>query len=238
MKTIGIIGGLAWPSTLVYYQKINKLVSERLGGHHCAKLVLVQADFACIDEWERQGSWDKVGAALLSLEHQLRNAGADFFLIACTTVHKSLPAIQADLQLHLLHIVECTVEKLASYQKVGLIGSRFTMSNDYFSGPLAHRYGKDVLVPAAEEQDAIQWALKEELAKGLHLERTRSMFQTVIRGLVERGAETIILGCTEFGSFIKSQHCSVPLVDVVEAHVEAAVERAISPEGSSDTKGK
>ncbi|KAL4893150.1 Asp/Glu/hydantoin racemase [Aspergillus ambiguus] len=231
MKTIGIIGGIAWPSTAAYYRTINELTSKRMGGNgvHCAKLVIVQTDLDEVESLEHTGQWDKVGELLGSLASRLQAAGADFFLVACNTVHIVAPQIAAHTTIPMLHIVDATAQKVieGGHRTVGLLGSRYTMEGTYFSGRLASKYGLDVLVPDGQQQEEIHTALFNQLARGIFLDETRSLFKGVIASLVERGAQVIILGCTEFGLLVREQDSSVPIVDTALAHADAAVQLAI-----------
>jgi aspartate racemase len=232
MKTIGIVGGVAWPSSIVYYRLINEMISARLGdgGLHSARLVLAQADFEEIERSQREGRWDRVGAILAAEGEKLRLAGADFFLLACNTVHTADRQVESSVDLPFLHIVDPTAERALAqgYSKVGLLGSRYTMSGDYFVGRLRERYGIDVIVAEGRNADAVHNALYAELAMHVFLPETREKFREAIADLVERGAEAIILGCTEFGMLVTNEDSPVPLIDTTVVHAEAAVEIALS----------
>lgn len=238
MKTIGIVGGVAWPSSVVYYQIINKLVAERLGdnGLHSAKLVLAQTDFEVVERCQREGRWDLVGDLLAAEGNKLKAAGADFFLVACNTVH-SAENIAPSVELPFLHIVDPTGRLLVErgYQRVGLLGSRYTMHGNYFLGRLRRDYGLDVLVAQGEHEDNVHNALYEELAKGIFLPETRTKFKAAIASLVDRGAEAIVLGCTEFGMLVETEDSSVPLIDTTVVHAEAAVDLALEDEAAVST---
>jgi len=232
VKTIGIVGGVAWPSTIVYYRTINELVAERLGGGglHSAKLVLAQTDFDEIEANQRAGRWERVGALLAEQGNRLKAAGADFFLLACNTVHTADRQIEANVDLPFLHIVDPTAKQVVDrgYKRVGLLGSRYTMTGDYFVGRLKDRYGLDVLLPDGEHQDYVHDALYRELAKGVFLDATRNNFKAAIEGLVDLGAEAVILGCTEFCLLLRPEDSPVPLIDTTVAHAVAAVELALA----------
>ncbi|KAJ5260478.1 hypothetical protein N7478_012083 [Penicillium angulare] len=224
MKTIGIIGGLSWPSTITYYSTINCLVSSKLGPDHCAELILVQADFKEILHWIRTKEWELLGNKLLALAKHLESSGADFIVIACNTVHKALPIIEDKISLPILHIVDATLEKIRQLglKRVGLIGSPLTMTDEYFAGRLTD-HQVEVVTPSEEDQKIIHDALKKEFVQGLFLPETRDRFKGVISRLVEEGAQAVILGCTEFGSLLKGEESPVLLIDTAIVHCEAAV---------------
>jgi aspartate racemase len=230
MRTIGVIGGVAWPSTAVYYQKINEAIAQRLGGLHCAKLVLAQTDFDLIERYEREGCWDQLGEELGNLGNALKRAGADFFLIACNTVHAAAERIESLVDLPFIHIVDPTAQYILGngFKAVGLLGSRYTMCGDFFVKRLEHRYGLNVLIPEGVHQDNVHHALYAELARGIFKETTRARFRAAIDDLVVRGAQVIVLGCTEFGLLVKAEDSPVSLVDTTVMHVEAAVNAALA----------
>jgi aspartate racemase len=231
MKTIGIVGGIAWPSSIVYYRIINERVAHRLGdgGLHSARLVLAQTDFEQIERNQREGRWDLVGELLAEQGNKLKAAGADFFLLACNTVHTADDWIERAVDLPFLHIVDPTARQILDrgFTTVGLLGSRYTMTGSYFVGRLRDRYGLQVLVAEGEHQDNVHNALYAELAKGIFLPATREKFKAAIADLVERGAQAVILGCTEFGMLIEAKDSPVPLIDTTVAHAEAAVDMAL-----------
>ena len=232
MKTIGIVGGLAWPSTVIYYQTINELVASRLGGLHCARLVLTQTDFDQVERYQRDGRWDLVGKLLAAQARQLKAAGADFFLLACNTVHTASERIEQRVGLPFLHIVDPTARQIqqAGFSTVGLLGSRYTMTGTYFTGRLRRRYGLNVLVAEGEHQDNVHNALYAELAHGTVLPATRARFQAAITDLAARGAEVIVLACTEFGMVVQPGESPVPVIDTTIAHAQAAAEMALADE--------
>jgi aspartate racemase len=231
MKTIGIVGGIAWPSSIVYYRIINELVAQRLGdgGLHSASLVLAQTDFEEIERNQREGRWDLVGDLLAEQGNKLKAAGADFFLLACNTVHTTADRIESAVDLPFLHIVDPTAREVQQrgVMTVGLLGSRYTMTGSYFVGRLREHYGMNVLVAEGEHQENLHGALYGELAKGMFLSATREKFKAAIADLVRRGAQAVILGCTEFGVLLEAGDSSVPLIDTTLAHAQAAVEMAL-----------
>lgn len=234
MKTIGIVGGVAWPSSIVYYRTINELVAQRLGngGLHSANLVLTQTDFEEIERSQRAGRWDVVGELLAAEGNKLKAAGADFFLLACNTVHTADQHVESAVDLPFIHIVDPTARQIVDrgFTTVGLLGSRYTMTGSYFVDRLRERYGLKVLVAEGEHQENVHNALYEELAKGVFLPATRKKFRSAIADLVERGAEVIVLGCTEFGMLVRAEDSPVPVIDTTIAHAEAAVDMALAGE--------
>lgn len=229
MKTIGIIGGLGWVSTARYYETINRLVAEKLGSRHCAKLIIAQTDSDTTLGLAGTEQWDKLAETLLQIARQLERAGADFILVACNTVHKVVPKVQAQLKLPILHIVDATAEKVRELgvPRVGLLGSELTMTDEYFASRLM-KQGIEVLIPDEQDRKMIQHYLLAELVAGVFLEETREKFKAVIGQLVEQGAEAVILGCTEFGRLVQVEDCPVPLVDTADVHSEIAVKMALS----------
>lgn len=238
MKTIGIVGGVAWPSTLVYYRLINSMIAERLGdnGLHSAKLVIAQTDFAQVEHHQRNGRWDLVGELLAEQARRLQAAGADFYLLACNTVHTATTVVTA-IDLPFLHIVDPTAQRVVAegWSRVGLLGSKYTMFGDYFVGRLQDRYGLDVIVAEGHHADVVHNALYQELARGRFLPETRAAFKLVITDLVDRGAEAVILGCTEFGVLIHPSDSPVPLIDTTHEHARAAVDFALDQDPSLPT---
>ncbi|HEY7276317.1 MAG TPA: amino acid racemase [Trebonia sp.] len=236
MKTIGIVGGVAWPSSITYYRVINELVAERLGdgGLHCASLVLAQTDFEAIERNQRAGRWDRVGDLLAAEGNKLKAAGADFFLLACNTVHTASERVEGAVGLPFLHIVDATARTLQErgFSKIGLLGSRYTMTGTYFAGRLRQRYGLEVLVAEGEHLENVHTALYEELAKGVFLPSTREKFRAAMADLAERGAEAVVLGCTEFGMLVEDGDSPVPVIDTTIEHARAAVDLAFAEETS------
>lgn len=232
MKTIGIVGGLAWPSTITYYKVINEEIAKRLAGNgrHSAKLVLAQTDFEEVERNQVLGNWERVGELLGEQANNLKAAGADFFIMACNTVHTAAGFVEQRTDLPYIHIVdpaaELAIKKGA--KTVGLLGSGYTMSGEFFKGRLKDRYGLNVLIPEGEHFENVHNALYQELVKGIFLPETREKFKAAIKNLTDRGAEIVILGCTEFGLLVKQEDCCVPLVDTTYAHAIAAVDRALA----------
>ncbi len=231
MKTIGMIGGLAWPSTVTFYQAINEDLAARLGenGLHCAKLILAQTDFHEVERCQTRGDWEQVGRLLGAEAQKLEAAGADFFFLACNTVHTAYEEIVRHTALPCIHIVDPVGERAvrSGCRTVGLMGSKYTMDGTYFRGRLEEKYGLRVLTPEGESRENIHSALYRELTRGIIREDTRLQFLRCVRELAERGAEMIVLGCTEFGLIVREADSPVLLIDTTLALAAAAVDRAL-----------
>lgn len=231
MKTIGLLGGMSWESTAVYYRLLNEKVKARLGGLHSALVLLHSVDFAPIAELQADGKWDEAGAVLAGAAKGLEAAGADIMLIGTNTMHLVAPQVAGAITIPLLHIADATAEaiKPMGIQKVGLLGTRFTMEKDFYKGHLRDHHGIETLVPNEEDRDVIHRIIYEELCLGVVKEQSRDAYLTIIGKLKDAGAECIILGCTEICLLIEQQHISLPLFDTTSLHAEAAVNFAINP---------
>ena len=229
MKTIGIIGGMSWESTLPYYRRLNELVHERLGGLHSARLVLLSVDFHEIEAMQSAGAWDEAGRVLAGAARAVESAGADLVVLATNTMHKVAPAIEDAIEIPLLHIADVTGAAIAraGISTVGLLGTRFTMEEEFYRTRLEERFGLGVLVPDAEERQLINRVIYTELCCGTLAEESRDAFRAIIGRLVARGAGGIILGCTEIPLLVKAADSPVPLFDTGELHVRAAVDAAL-----------
>ena len=234
MKTIGMIGGLAWPSTITFYRAINEEIARRLGdnGLHSAKLILTQTDFYEVERNQTLGNWDRVGQLLGEEAQKLKAAGADFFFLACNTVHTAYEQILRYTELPCIHIVDPVGEYAAKsgYRKVGLMGSNYTMEGTFFKGRLKEKYGFEVLIPQGENKENIHNALYQELTRGILREDTHQKFVRCIQELTDRGAELIVLGCTEFGLIVKKEDSPVPVLDTTMALAQAVVDLALEEE--------
>ena len=230
MKTIGLLGGMSWESTLPYYRHINEAVRERLGGLHSARLVLYSLDFHEIEALQRQGDWAAAGTLLADAARRLESAGADFLLLCTNTMHKVADAIEAASALPLLHIADPTAAAIqaAGLQRVGLLGTRFTMEQPFYRQRLEDRHGIQVLVPDEPDRAEVHRVIYEELCRGVASEASRQAYRKVISRLVARGAQAVILGCTEIGLLVRADDAEVPLFDTCVLHAQAAAERALS----------
>lgn len=229
MKTIGLIGGLAWPSTITYYRTINTLATTTLGGLHSAPLVLVQTDFHELETLRAANNWTAIHDIFWKHIDRLHHAGADFFIVACNTYHMVAEKMAAQAPIPLFHLVDALGARITQdgYRRVGLLGTMATMTGEYMMRPLRERYGVGVVVPGEEERLGLNRTVVEELARGLVLPESRDMFRGVIGRLVENGAEAIILGCTELGLLVRQEDSPVPLIDTALVHAEAAAEMAL-----------
>lgn len=230
MRTIGLLGGMSWESTESYYRALNDGVKQALGGFHSAKIAMVSVDFAEIETLQRDGRWDAAGEALAAAARQIERAGADFLLIATNTMHKVAPQVEAAIDIPLLHIADATAESLVAdgITRVGLLGTRFTMEQDFYKQRLSERYGIDVIVPDDTQRERVHRVIFEELCLGRIESASRDAFLAVIDALHARGAQAVILGCTEIAMLIKATDTQVPLYDTTALHAQAAVKRALS----------
>jgi aspartate racemase len=229
MKTIGLIGGMSWESSLEYYRIVNQTVKRELGGLHSAQCVMVSLDFAAIEEMQSQGRWDDAADALVEAARGLERAGADCVLICTNTMHIVADAVQAGVDLPLIHIADATAEKVqaAGLRRVGLLGTRFTMERDFYKGRLIDTYGLEVLIPPDEGRRVVDDVIYNELVLGVLKHESRARFRAIIADLVADGAEGIILGCTEIPMLVKPEDSAVPLFDTTLIHAQAAVEFAL-----------
>jgi len=230
MKTIGLIGGMSWESTESYYRLINETVKVALGGLHSAKLVLVSVDFAEIEKLQHQGKWKETGNILSKAAQSLEKAGADFILICTNTMHLVAPQIQAEISVPLLHIADATAEEVTKFgiSKIGLLGTAFTMEEDFYKGRLENEYGLEVLVPNQADRKIVHQTIYDELCLGKIEDASRKEYLRIIDTLIERGAEGIILGCTEIALLVKPEHTATKLFDTTQIHALKAVEKALS----------
>lgn len=230
MKTIGLLGGMSWESSLEYYRIINEAVREKLGGLHSAQCVLYSVEFAPIERLQREGRWEEATQEMIAAARHIEAGGADFLVICTNTMHKMADEVQSHLAIPLLHIADATAEKVKAkgYQRIGLLGTRFTMQEAFYKGRLTDRFGLEVLVPDAADQEIIQAIIYDELCLGKILPASRAAFVRVINQLAQRGAEGIILGCTEISMLVDAKDTPLPLFDTTRIHALAAVEYALA----------
>ena len=230
MKTIGLLGGMSWESTTSYYQLINTGVNQALGGLHSAKIVMYSVDFHEIEQFQRQNQWAESAALLANAAKSVELAGADFVLLCTNTMHKVAAEIEQAISIPLLHIADATAECLVKQgiSKVGLLGTRFTMEQDFYKGRLTERFGIEVIVPSAPERDLVHSVIYEELCVGHICESSRAQYIEIINTLHQAGAQAVILGCTEIGLLVSQKDVEVPLYDTTKIHATAAVVKAIS----------
>jgi aspartate racemase len=229
MKVIGLIGGMSWESTVEYYRVMNESVKARLGGLHSTKCVLYSVDFAEVAELQRQGQWAEAAQLLTSAARNVEKAGADFVLICTNTMHKLADSVQAGIGIPLLHIADATAAqvKQAGLQRVGLLGTRFTMEDDFYRERLTSQHGLQVVIPNPEDRDTVHRIIYEELCVGTIRPDSKAQMAGIMSRLVEMGAQGIVLGCTELGLLLDAGDSRVPLFDTTRAHALAAVEDAL-----------
>ncbi|MFJ9460779.1 aspartate/glutamate racemase family protein [Kitasatospora sp. NPDC101447] len=228
MKTLGLIGGMSWESTAEYYRLLNELTRDRLGGLHSARLVLHSVDFAVIERLQTAGRWDEAGEVLAAAARSLEAAGADLLLICTNTMHKVAGHVEAAVSVTLLHLADATAAavRAAGLRRVGLLGTAFTMEQDFYRGRLASG-GLDVLVPDADARALVHRVIYEELCVGVVREESRAAYRRVIGDLVAAGAEGIVLGCTEIELLVRQEDSPVPVFPTARLHAEAAVAAAL-----------
>lgn len=230
MKTLGLIGGMSWESTIPYYRQINETVKAQLGGLHSARIVLWSVDFQEIESLQRRGLWDEAGLCLADAACRLQAAGADALVLCTNTMHKIAAHITAAVSIPLLHIADPTAHAIqaAGLSRVGLLGTRFTMEQDFYRERLAQQHGLDVLIPDERDRDDVHRIIYEELCLGQVSAASRAVYLAVIERLVERGAQGIILGCTEISLLVQPTHVATPLFDTTRLHAEHAAHWALS----------
>jgi aspartate racemase len=228
MKTIGLIGGMSWESTALYYRQINEAVRQRLGGLHSAKIILWSVDFDGIAALQRAGDWAAAGAILANAARALEAAGADLVLLCTNTMHIVAPVIQASVHIPVLHIADPTAQAIqqAGYTTVGVLGTRFTMEQTFYVDRL-QQHGLRVLLPDPEDRDTVHRIIFEELCLGEIKSDSRQQYQQIMARLVAQGAQAIILGCTEITLLVNAEDATVPLFDTTALHARAAVDLAL-----------
>ena len=231
MKTIGLIGGMSWESTVPYYREINQTVKARLGGLHSAKLILYSVDFHVIEQLQHAGRWDAAGELLATAARALEVAGAEFLVLCTNTMHKVAPAIEAAVRIPLFHIADPTAEQIkrTGFTTVGLLGTRFTMEQAFYRDRLRDRHDLAVLVPPEPQRDVVHRIIYDELCLGQVLPASRAAYQRVMAQLVAQGAQAIILGCTEISLLVSEADAAVPLFDTTAIHARAAADWALAP---------
>lgn len=229
MKIIGLIGGMSWESSLEYYRIINQVTKARLGGFHSAKSILYSVDFAEIESLQHQNQWSKAAAILGAAAHRLEQAGADFIVLCTNTMHKLAGDIEGQISIPLLHIADATAAqvKAQGIQTVGLLGTRFTMEEEFYCGRLRERHGLAVVIPDPAEREIVHRVIYEELCLGVIRPASRQQYIEIIQRLGAAGAAGIILGCTEIELLITPKDVATPLFPTTRIHAEAAVDQAL-----------
>jgi aspartate racemase len=230
MKTIGLIGGMSWESSAEYYRLINQGMKDRLGAHNNARSLMVTVNFQEIEEMQRAGHWDAAGNLLAAAARQLASGGADFIVLCTNTMHKMAEAIDNAVTIPLLHIADATGEAIqrAGIKRVGLLGTRFTMEQEFYKGRLKEKFGLDVMVPDEADRLRVHTIIYDELCHGRIHESDRKEYQRIIAAFQAGGAEGVILGCTEIMLLINSGDVSLPIFDTTQLHCDAAIKMALN----------
>jgi aspartate racemase len=230
MKTIGLLGGMSWGSTELYYRWINEGVKEKLGGLHSAKIAMVSVDFQEIEELQHSGEWERAGEVLSKAARRIEAAGADFLVICTNTMHKVVPQIERAINIPILHLADATARRIkeGGMKTVGLVGSNFTMEEDFYKGRLIEKHGLTVIIPSAADRQIVHRIIYEELCLGIVKPESREEYLRIINGMHEEGAEGVIEGCTEIVMLVQQKHTDIPLFDTTAIHAQEAVSVALA----------
>jgi aspartate racemase len=229
MKVIGLIGGMSWESSAVYYKIINQKIKEKLGDFHSCQCLMYSVDFGEIAALQHKGDWGKLGEIMIDAAQRLERGGADFIVICTNTMHKLADDIEANVSIPLVHIADVTAEaiKEKGMKKIGLLGTKFTMEHDFLKGRLLEKHGVESIIPDETQRNIIHKIIYEELVKGIITNESRLAYLTIINDLIQQGAEGIVLGCTEIGLLITNEFTDTILFDTTEIHATKAVEFAL-----------
>lgn len=229
MKTIGLIGGMSWESSIEYYRIINQEAKKRLGGLHSAECIMFSFDFAEIEALQMVGDWETATQRMIQAAQQVERGGGECIVICTNTMHKMADAVQNAIDIPLIHIADATAEIIQAekIETIGLLGTRFTMEEDFYKGRMIENFGLNVVIPDSDGRDAVHRIIYDELVVGEINDVSRQQYQAVIRALQADGAQGIILGCTEIGLLIKPEHSAIPVFDTTYLHALAAVEWAL-----------
>jgi len=229
MKTIGLIGGMSWESSAEYYRIINQTVQERLGSLHSAQCILFSFDFQEIEHLQHQGAWEQLTELMIRAAQRLEGAGAELLIICTNTMHKMAEEVQTSVGIPLVHIADATAKAITDkgLEKVALLGTRFTMEEDFYKKRLQEKYRLDVIIPSESDRELIDNVIYGELCRGVTHQSSREKFKAIIEKLASNGAEGVILGCTEIPLLISQQDAEIPLFDTTKIHAQAAVEMAL-----------
>lgn len=230
MKTIGLLGGMSWESTASYYEALNEGIKSQLGGLHSAKICLYSVDFAEIETLQHQGKWDETAEILSQAAKSVEAGGADFLMIATNTMHKVVPEIEAHITIPILHIADATAQCLIddNVTKVGLLGTRFTMEQDFYKGRIIDKFGIEVIVPNAVDQTTVHDIIYHELCQGDIQAQSKEKYLEIMNNLLDQGAQAVILGCTEIALLVQQSDTLIPLYDTTEIHAKQGVEWSLS----------
>ena len=229
MKTIGLIGGMSWESSSEYYRIINETVRERLGGLHSAECIMYSADFEEIENLQHQGKWEELTKLMLNFAQKLEGAGADFIVICTNTMHKMAEEVENNTNIPLLHIADATAEKIIEkgLRKLGLLGTNFTMEEDFFKKRLEEKYNIEVIIPSQNDRRIIDSVIYNELCLGIIKQSSKEKYKEVINRLISDGADGVILGCTEIPLLVSQGDVEMPVFDTTTIHARSAVEFAL-----------
>ncbi|MGM0414879.1 MAG: aspartate/glutamate racemase family protein [Bacillota bacterium] len=230
MKKLGLIGGMSWESSLEYYRLLNQLIKKELGEPHSAELIMYSVDFARFEEMQHKGKWDEMAVEMIDIARQLKTVGAEILIICTNTMHKLAPVIEKEVAINLIHIADATAEAIINQglDTVGLLGTNFTMTEDFYKKRLEENYNLNVLIPEAEEREIVHDTIYKELISGIIKEESLNKFQAIINNLKEQGAEGVILGCTEIPLLVKEKDSSLPIFNTMELHAKKAIEQALA----------
>lgn len=230
MKTIGLLGGMSWESTTSYYKAINERIKAELGGLHSAKICLYSVDFAEIEQLQHAGDWPATARILAQAAKSVEKGGADFLMICTNTMHKVFHEIESQISIPVLHIADATAQQLVrdKVTKVGLLGTRFTMEQDFYKGRLVENFGIEVMTPAPDEQSLVHEVIYQELCQGIIKPESKARYLEIIENLQQRGAQAVILGCTEIALLVQQSDTETPLYDTAEIHAAQGVALALS----------
>ena len=230
MKTIGLLGGMSWESTASYYRVLNEGIKSAIGGFHSARIAMVSVDFDEIEKLQHAGSWEQMAQLLAAAAKSVEAAGADFLLICTNTMHKVAPQIERAISIPLLHIADATAEQLIRdrIKCVGLLGTRFTMEQDFYKRRLTEKFGIEVVIPDIEDRKLVHEVIYDELCMGTIEDSSRSSYLKIIDRLKQQGAAAVILGCTEIALLVQQDHTPVPLYDTTEIHAQHAIRYALA----------
>lgn len=229
MKTIGLIGGMSWESSQLYYQIINQYVKESLGEHHSARSLMYSVDFQEIKNLQHQGNWDEAARIMIDIAQKLETAGADLLVICTNTMHKMAKEVEESISIPLIHIADSTATRIVTdgIKKVALLGTAFTMEQDFYKGRLTEKFELEVIVPNEDDRLVIHDIIYQELCLGIISEESKQIYLKIINHLIQQGAEGIILGCTEITLLISQDDCNIPVYDTATLHAKSAVDFAL-----------
>ena len=236
MKTIGLIGGMSWESSIEYYRTINETVRKKLGGLHSAQSVMVSVDFAEIETLQHAGKWDELTARMIDAARQVQAGGGDFVVLCTNTMHKMADAMAAAIDIPLLHIADATAARIQARDitTIGLLGTRFTMKEDFYKGRLVEKHGLNVLIPDKQERADVHRIIYDELVVGDIRSESKARYVEIMQHLAARGAQGIILGCTEIGLLVGQEDIALPVFDTTLIHAQVAVEYALGEYAIND----